>query len=86
MDTKLLKKLLRKAHLITYVFKGVPDNLRSATYLNDTEDRLSEIRFIIHDGTTRNPYKLSAGVYLYRQVRKQFKLIAIISDSGIKEL
>lgn len=83
-DLKLLKKVIKKAHLITYIWKGgYGPNCRCGEYLNDSNDRKTELKYIL-DKDVHNCYDLSQKVYLYRQVRNQIKLIAVISDKGVK--
>ena len=82
IDEKLLKKLLKKTDVVTYVWGGCHTDLRSADYLNDQDDRDREFGYIMDD--ERFTYKKSSGVYLYHEVRCRLKLIAIVYEKGIK--
>lgn len=82
MDKKLLKKLLRKTKLVKFVWSVVSLPLWCADYIQDSSDRNREFRYIT--GEMSSEYNLKYGVYLYSCNRHKFKLIAVITDRGIK--
>lgn len=84
MNKKLLKTLIRKTDLVKFSWKSNTIPLWSAEYLNDNDDRNYELNYILGDGHTE--YNLDRGVYLYKSVRNQFKLIAVIKGDNIKVL
>lgn len=82
MDKKLLRKLLKKTDLVTYVFVNT-GHLRNANYLNDAEEREQEFRWITGENCTVD-YDFDQGFYLYHKSRNTFKLIALIKNDEIK--
>lgn len=84
MNKDLLKKLIRKTDLVKFSWESTTIPLWCAEYLNDNDDRDKEMKYILGDGHTN--YDMNRGVYLYRSVRNQFKLIAVIKGDNIKVL
>lgn len=77
MDKNEIVKLLGKSDLVKYCYSGL--NVWNATYLADDIDRMSAFA-----GITEGGYNLRQKVYLYRSIRNQFKLIAVISERSVK--
>ena len=84
MNKDLLKTLIKKTDLVKFSWASNTIPLWNAEYLNDNTDRDQEMKYILGDGHTN--YDLNRGVYLYKSVRNQFKLIAVIKGDNIKAL
>lgn len=78
MNVKRIKELLLKTDLLVYKWDA-DSRLWTATYLNDRDDRLTELDYVTSE------YSLKAGVKLFKKRYNTFKLIAIITNKGVKE-
>ena len=77
-----LKQIVRKANLVKYCWYATHESripLWCTDYLLDKTDRDTVVR-----GVEFEIYDLSRGVYLYKSIRNKFKLIAVITNKGIK--
>ena len=82
MEERLVKEAVSKADLIKYTFNNdCKHKLWCANYMLDSTDRELEVMHILNDD-----YNLSNKVYLYKSIRNQFKLVAIITKKGVKKL
>lgn len=82
MNKELLKTLIKKTDLVRFSWESNTIPLWCAEYLNDDTDREQEIKYILGDGHAN--YDMNRGIYLYRAIRNQFKLIAVIKGGRIR--
>ena len=78
LDETLIKKLLKKTKLVKFVWDSCSLPLWCVDYLGDATERAREFEYIT------NRYNLKYGVYLYSCSRHKFKLIAVITDKGVR--
>ncbi len=80
MDEKMIRELVKKSDLIKYCFNSVRRPLWCATYIIDDVDREHTLNAVMCD------YDLDRGVYFYKAVRNQFRLIGIVKKGKVKML
>ena len=87
MNDKKLLEVLMETELIKFAWDKIYESdftFWNAKYLQETEERIDEFRYIKR--LEKQDYDLEKGVYCYKEIDGDFKLIAIIYEDEIKEI
>lgn len=92
LERKEVKAILKKGDMVRFSWKHLDYeqiyHFWSVDSLDNEVEEDSSLHLIMQEPSSGGSavYNLDLGVYIYKLVRNDYKLIAIITDKGIKEI
>lgn len=78
----MIKKLIKKVDLVKYCYEVNRMSSKPLWNVDYLADNIDKSYFLNHFAS--GMYDLKHGIYFYKSVRNQFKLIAKLTDAGVK--